>query len=211
MKQDKIMTKDSNPVLEFEDMTDEELDEELKYLLKQIWNSNKPNNNQGNEKTTKEMKQKIDEEYQKKILNIPSREEIDKKNKKRTYNDLDRYNPYREDSSMDLGEMSQSFRWIETDVLLQLIQSKLSSSEWSVFFYILHLTRGHCNNNKCYRTIFNFPIDEIEEHTKLSPSSIRRSIKSLEEKHIIYRVEYRGVVSYGINFRCDTWISSDSV
>lgn len=204
MKQDKIMTKDSNPVMESEDMTDEELFEELK-------NIDKSKINQGNEKNTKEMKQNIDEECKKKILNIPSREEIYKKNKKRTYNDLDRYNPYREDSSMDLGETKQSFRWIETVVLLQLIQSKLSSSEWSVFFYIFHLTRGHCNKNKYYRTIFNFPIDEIEEYTKLSPSSIRKSIKSLEEKHIIYRVEYRGVVSYGINFRCDTWISSDSV
>lgn len=204
MKQDKIMTKDSNPVLDDKDKTEEELFEELK-------NIDKPKINQGNEKITNEMKNNIDEECQKKILNIPNRKEIDKKNKKRTYNDLDRYNPFREDSSMDLGEMSQSFRWIETDVLLQLIQSKLSSSEWSVFFYILHLTRGHCNNNKCYRTIFNFPIDEIEEHTKLSPSSIRRSIKSLEEKHIIYKVDYRGIVSYGINFRCDTWISNNSV
>jgi DNA-binding transcriptional ArsR family regulator len=204
MKRDKIMTKDSNPVLDDEYMTDEELFEELKSM-------DKPNNNQGNEKTMKEMKQKSDEECQNKILNIPNREEINKKNKKRIYNDLDRYNPYREDSSMDLGEMSQSFRWIETDVLLQLIQSKLSSSEWSVFFYILHLTRGHCNKNKYYKTIENIPMYEIEEYTKLSPSSIRRSIKSLEEKHIIYRVEFRGIVSYGINFRCDTWISNNSV
>lgn len=204
MKQDKIMTKDSNPVLDDEDKTEEELFEELRSMDKQ-------KNNQGNEITTKEMKQNIDEEYQKKILNLPSREERIKKDKKRTYNDLDRYNPYREDSSMDLGEMKQSFRWIETVVLLQLIQSKLSSSEWSVFFYILHLTRGYCDKNKGYKTYEYFPIDEIEEYTKLSPSSIRRSIKSLEEKHIIYRVEYRGVVSYGINFRCDTWISNNSV
>lgn len=202
MKQDKIMTKDSNPMLESEDMTDEELFEKLRSL-------DKPKNNQGNEITTKEMNQNIDEEYQKKILNLPSREERIKKDKKRTYNDLDDKNPYRDNSSLDLGEMRQHWRWIETDVLLELIKSKISSSEWSIILYILHLTRGHCNKNKYYRTIESFPMDEIEEYTGLSKSSISRSIKSLEEKHMIYKVVERGIKKYGINFRYDTWISND--
>lgn len=127
-----------------------------------------------------------------------------------THDNLDQFNPYRNQSNVHLGYISKSFRWIETEVLLELIKSKMSSCEWSVFFYICHLTRGYCKmKTRYYRTIYDFPIYEIVEMTGYSRTSITRSIRSLKDRHMIYEVIDRGVVKYGINFRYDTWISSD--
>ena len=154
-------------------------------------------------------RKEIQDEYKKKLPKS-SPEQKKKIEKQMTYENLDISNPYRNSSSLHLGDMSKSFRWIETDVLLKLIKSKLSPSEWSVFFYILHITRGHCNRNKYYRTVDNFPIDEFVEMTGFSSSSIRRSIGSLKEKRMIYEVVERGITKYGINFRYDTWISIDN-
>lgn len=138
-----------------------------------------------------------------------SPEEKKKIEKQITYDNIDMYNPYRNQSNVHLGDISKSFRWIETEVLLELIKTKISSCEWSVFFYILHLTRGHCNRNKYYRLTHDFPINELKEMTGFSRTSINRSIKSLCDKHMIYMVVERDVKKYGINFRYDTWISSN--
>ena len=157
-------------------------------------------------------RKEINEEYRKKSLKsvTSSPEEYEKIQKQMTYDFLDSQNPYREMSNLHLGDMRKSFRWIETDVLLQLIKTKLSSSEWSVFFYIFHLTRGHCYKNKYYRTIYDFPIDEIQEMTGLSKSTVTRSIDKLKKKQILYEVKERGIKKLGINFRYDTWVSGDN-
>jgi hypothetical protein len=89
-------------------------------------------------------KKEIEDEYKKKLkksVSSYSPEEKKKIQKQMTYDLLDISNPYRKMSNVHLGNISKSFRWIETEVLLELIKTKLSSSEWSVFFYILHLTR----------------------------------------------------------------------
>jgi len=141
-------------------------------------------------------------EYQQKLQNLPSKEEMKKYEKQSVFKNLDKDNPYRNSSSLDLGEVKKNgWRWIETDVLLGLIKTKISSSEWCVFFYIFHLTRGFK-----YRSVYNFPIEEIQKHTGLSESSVRRSIKSLLKKKMIYQIEKRGVVYFGINFYYDTWV-----
>ena len=69
-----------------------------------------------------------------------SKEDRDKRDKITIYNTLDENNPYRNSSKLHLGKMwAESWRWIETDVLLALIQSRLSSAEMSVFLYTFHL------------------------------------------------------------------------
>jgi len=136
---------------------------------------------------------------------LPTEDDIKTKN----YNNLDLKNPYRENSSLDLGEMKKSFRWIETEVLMEMIKSGMLSGEGSVFFYILHFTRGYCNKNGYYRTIEYFPIDEIMENTGLSKTTVNRSLKTLQDRQMIYKVKERGIVKYGINFRYDTWVSNN--
>lgn len=186
-------------------METNKMSEKVEQNMCEIWEQEDDNDNPI--LTKEEIKSGYKKKLQKSISSY-SQEEQKKIEKQMTYDLLDSSNPYREMSNLHLGDMSKSFRWIETDVLLELIKTKLSSSEWSVFFYILHFTRGHCKN-KFYRTVDHFPMDEIIEYTGLSKSSISRSIKSLEEKHMIYEVVERGIKKYGINFRYDTWISND--
>lgn len=165
---------------------------------------------ESNDEDYKPTRKELKEIERKNMCNIDlSPEEKKKIDKQMTYDNMDMSNPYRDQSNVHLGYISKSFRWIETEVLLELIKTKISSCEWSVFFYILHLTRGHCNRNKYYRLTHNFPIDELKEMTGYSRTSITRSIKSLSDKHMIYMVVERGVKKYGINFRYDTWISSN--
>lgn len=184
-----------------------ELDLELRKVLDDIDKPSNPNRNSNvddleNDKKINDEIEGNRREYQNKLQNLPSKEEIKKNEKRSVYNKLDPLNPHRGSSSLDLGEVRErGFRWIETDVLLGLIKTKISSSEWCVFFYIFHLTRGFY-----YRSVYNFPIEEIQEHTGLSKSSVRRSIKSLLQKKMIYQIEKREVVYFGINFRYDTWV-----
>ena len=146
-------------------------------------------------------------------INIWRKDKTKRQDKEKYYNNLDMKNPYKKHSSLKLTETMKSYRWIETELLLKLIQSKISSSEWSVFMYILHRTRGYCNHNGFYRHLDSIPIKLFEKSTGLKKPTIYRSIKSLMNKHMIYEVEeenLRGVTLYhGINYYYDTWISKD--
>lgn len=146
-------------------------------------------------------------------INIWRKDKTKRQDKEKYYNNLDMKNPYRKESSLDISKTMKSYRWIETDLLLKLIQSKISSSEWSIFMYILHRTRGYCNSKGFYRHLDSIPIKLFEKSTGLKKPTIYRSIKSLMKKHMIYEVEEdtsRGVyVFHGINYRYDTWISKD--
>lgn len=143
-------------------------------------------------------------------INIWRKDKTKRQDKEQYYNNRDRENPYRESSSLDISKTMKSYRWIETELLMELIKSKITSSEWSIFMYILHRTRGYCDHNGFYKHLVGIPIRLFEKSTGLKKSTIYRSIKSLIKKRMIYEVEIddlKGVyTSLGINWRYDTWI-----
>lgn len=109
--------------------------------------------------------------------------------KRSVYDGLDIDNPYREHSSVDLGDLKKYFRMIETPVLEKLIKYGLSGSEWSIFMYILDRTRGHMNKQGYYRHTDTISIQDYIDNTGLSKKTIYKNLKSLGDKHIIYEVE----------------------
>ena len=121
------------------------------------------------------------------------------------YDTLDVDNPFREDSDVDLSESKNDFRWIETEALKTLMKSGLSGSEWSVFFYILHRTRGYCNKLGYYTQTEVITIEEIKEYTGLTENTVYRVLGSLKHKQMIYTVKKGREVKTGVNFRYDTW------
>jgi DNA-binding MarR family transcriptional regulator len=119
---------------------------------------------------------------------------------------LDRDNPFREDSDVDLSETKNEYRWIETESLKMLMKSGLSGSEWSVFFYILHRNRGYCNSkSKIHRHTDDISIEMIQEYTGLTENTVYRVLGSLKKKQMIYTVKRGREVKTGVNFRYDTW------
>lgn len=124
------------------------------------------------------------------------------------FNHLDFYNPYRDLSRIDLHEEKRNWRWIETNVLKELMKSKLSGSEWSIFFSILHRTRGYCNKKSGFHNLIrDIPMTDIVSDTGMSRTTFYRTIESLMKKRIIYEVteQRTGKTKIGINFRYDTW------
>ena len=126
--------------------------------------------------------------------------------KRSVYDGLDIDNPYREGSSVDLGDLKKSFRMIETPVLLKLIKYGLSSSEWSIFMYILDRTRGHMKKDGHYRHTDSISLQDYTDNTGLSKKTIYKNLKSLGDKHIIYEVEKGRSIITGINWRYDKWL-----
>jgi len=127
--------------------------------------------------------------------------------RKLQHNYVDLSNPYRKDSSLDLYDTMQEYRWIETGLLLKLIKIDLSSSDLRVFFYILNRTRGYCNKNKFYKHMESITNKDIQEYTNLTRSTVFRSLKNLKMKHIVYESLKEGKTLIGINYRWDTWIN----
>jgi hypothetical protein len=122
------------------------------------------------------------------------------------YNCLDFKNPYRDQSQLDLDEVyDNGFRRIETKVLFELMRKKLTGYEWSIFFYILHKTRGFSNMKNKFRIEEEIKIRKAIKETGLSRSSIYRVLNSLSDKKIIYSIDDNGRIKYGINYRYDTW------
>jgi predicted transcriptional regulator len=136
-------------------------------------------------------------------------EVVEKRKRKsdgRPDNYLDNKNPFRTLSEIDLNETRKSFRWIETEVLLSLMKSGITSSDWSVFMYILHRTRGHCNKNKYYRHSESISIEDFIENTNLSKTTVYKSMNRLKKKQMIYEYTEGRSIMTGINFRYDTWM-----
>lgn len=132
------------------------------------------------------------------------------KDKDKYINHMDVDNPYRKQSSLDLSQTIKSYRMIEKTLLLELIKSKIPSSEWSIFMYILHRTRGYRNKKGFDRQLDSIPIKMFEKSTGLHKKTIYKSIQSLIDKHMIYCVINETVkgttIFHGINYRYDTWI-----
>lgn len=123
------------------------------------------------------------------------------------YNGLDFNNPYRDESRLDLDEeYDNGFRRIETSVLFALMGKKLTGYEWSIFFYILHKTRGFSNMKNKFTIEVEMKIPRAIKETGLSRSGIYRVLNSLSDKKIIYSVNDKERIKYGINYRYDTWI-----
>ncbi len=120
---------------------------------------------------------------------------------------LDVQNPYRRQSKVNLTKEKNNFRWIETEVLKSLMSSRITGSEWSVLFYIIHRTRGYRLKGKLYKPVETIKTREIQEWTELSTPNLYRTLKSLIEKRIIYEVgcSPKGSHKLGVNFRYDTW------
>ena len=182
--------------------------EEERLFLKEIDEINNKKPRKHDPKTDEQ--DKIDEESNGDDLENEENEVVEKKKKKsdgRLDNYLDDKNPWQKSSKIDLNETRKSFRWVETEVLLALTRSKITGSDWAVFMYILHKTRGHCNKNKHYRHAESISIDEIVEYTDLSKSSVYNSLNRLKKRQMIYEyTEGRGAIKDGINFRYDTWL-----
>lgn len=134
-----------------------------------------------------------------------TKEDQTKKNKNIIYNDMDKNNPYRNKSKVNLSTGMTDFRWIETEVLKTLMKSSLNGSEWSVLFYIIHRTRGYCDTNKFYKQTEDISVEEIQEYTDLSIPTIYKTLKSLVSKKMVYEVKKGRSYRIGVNFRYDTW------
>ena len=132
------------------------------------------------------------------------------KNRKISFNSLDiGKNPYYSESKLNLDdEYDNGFRQIETNLLLELLKKDMTATEMKVFFYILHRTRGFCNDrNKCCYWHRYISTKEIIEAINGKKSTVDRALKSLSDKHIIYSIKNeaydRKLTS--INYRFDTW------
>jgi hypothetical protein len=144
--------------------SDKEFDAEKERLfLKEIEEINNIKPRKVDSKTNEQ--DKIDEQSSEDDLENEENKVVEKKKSDgRPDNYLDDKNPWQKSSKIDLNETRKSFRWIETEVLLSLIHSSITGSDWSVFMYILHRTRGYCNKKKYYRHAESISIDEMVEY-----------------------------------------------
>jgi DNA-binding MarR family transcriptional regulator len=132
----------------------------------------------------------------------------------------DEDNPYRSESKVNLDDTSKNFRWIETDLLLELIKKDIPSSQLRIWFYILHMTRGYnLNKNsivhsggkeykttKLHRHTHYIKNKHILKNTGLPKSTVSEGIKRLLDRKMIYEVYDKDDERLlGCNFRYDTW------
>lgn len=125
-----------------------------------------------------------------------------------SWNHLDWNNPYRRESKIDLEkEKKHGFRWIETNVLMELIKSKISGTEWSLFMYLIHMTRGYSNRTNGFRNMTRqIPISKVATDTGIPRTSVYRNLDSLNDKKMTYVITDKyGVEKVGVNLRYDTW------